>query len=98
VEKKSVTRNSDGIRRTLVTDSDKPEQFGVYTEQVLDEIIDGIARDRDNQKERSVNRLLARIPMLVYERACHEAWGEDDWKKYLNSSEAAPFRIWRGRV
>jgi hypothetical protein len=45
-----------------------------------------------------VNKLLARIPIEVYERSVHEQWDEADWARYLNSAEAAPFRIWRGRV
>ena len=45
-----------------------------------------------------VNKLLARIPIEVYERSVHEQWDEADWARYLNSSEAAPFRIWRGTV
>ena len=32
------------------------------------------------------NKLLARIPIEVYERACHEQWDEGDWARYLNSS------------
>ena len=43
-----------------------------------------------------VNKLLARIPIEVYERSVHEQWDEGDWARWLNSSEAAPFRIWSG--
>ena len=98
MEKKSVTRNSDGIRRTVVTDSDRPDQFGVFTEQNLDEILAGIERDREIMPHNGVNKLLARIPITIYERAVHQQWGEDDWKRWLNSSEAVPFRVWQGRV
>lgn len=98
MEHKKVYKDADGVRRTLVVDETTPNVFGVFTEQKLDEIFEGIIRDRENHKERSVNKLLARIPMIVYERARHENWDEDDWRKFLNSSEAAPFRIWQGRV
>ena len=91
-------RNADGVRRTLVTDDERPEDFGVHTEQVLDEILAGIERDRETMSHNGVNRLLARIPIEVYERSVHQQWDEADWARYLNSAEAAPFRIWRGRV
>lgn len=98
MERKSVTRDYNGIRRTLVTDSEHPDRFGVFTEQNLDEILPGIARDRELQNPNGVNKLLARIPITIYERAVHEGWDEGDWKRWLNSSEAAPYRIWQGQV
>jgi hypothetical protein len=91
-------RDSDGVRRTLITDDDRPDRPVVHTEQVLDEILDGVARDREIMSHSGVNKLLARLPIEVYERSVHEQWDEGDWKRYLNSAEAAPFRIWRGAV
>jgi hypothetical protein len=99
-EKRTQYYNANGVRRTLITDDERPG-FVVQTEQNLDEILGGIARDReltavsDNQ---SPNRHLARLPVEVFERAVLEAWDEGDWRRYLNSFEAAPFRIWRGQV
>jgi hypothetical protein len=98
VEHKKIYKDADGVRRTLITDEAKPGAFGVFTEQRLDEIFDSIARDKENHRERSVNKTLARIPVTVYERAVHEKWDEDDWRKFLNSDECKPFRIWQGRV
>lgn len=98
MERKTVTGNANGVRRTLVTDSEKPYQFGIYTEQVLDEILAGIRRDQENHREGTVNKLVARVPITIYERAVHEGWDEGDWKRWLNSSEAVPFRIWSGQV
>ena len=98
-ERKTIYRNADGVRRTLITDDEFPFRAVVHTEQVLDEILGGIARDRDAANDNaSVNKLVARLPVAVFERAVLEGWDEGDWKRYLNSSEAAPFRIWRGRV
>jgi hypothetical protein len=96
-ESKSVYRDADGVRRTIITDDERPNGFVVNTQQYLDEILDSVKRDRETMSH-GVNKLLARLPVTVYERACHEHWGEDDWRKYLNSSEAAPFRIWQGKV
>jgi hypothetical protein len=97
-EHKLIYKNADGVRRTLITDDDAPNRIVVHTEQELREILPGIERDRENHRERSINKLLARIPVTIYERAVIEGWDEADWKKWLNSSEAAPFRIWRGTV
>jgi hypothetical protein len=98
-ERKTTYANANGVRRTLITDDDRPGVV-VHTQQVLDEILAGIHRDREaaNDNTMSVNKLVARLPVEVFERAVLQGWDEDDWRRYLNSSEAAPFRIWQGRV
>jgi hypothetical protein len=93
-----IYRDRDGVRRTMITDPDRPDQIIVRTEQVLDEILAGINRDREFMRHDGVNKLVARISVATYERACLEQWDEGDWKRWLNSAEAAPFRIWRGNV
>jgi hypothetical protein len=98
VERRTIYRNADGVRRTLITDDERPEDFAVHTEQDIEPILDSVERDRAIMSHNGVNKLLARIPIEVYERSVHEQWDEADWARYLNSSEAAPFRIWRGRV
>ena len=95
-ERRRIYRDSDGLRRTIIFDDEDPSKFVVQTEQVLDEVLASVERDRETMGH-GVNKLLARLPIEVYERAVHENWGEDDWARYLNSSEAAQFRIWRGR-
>jgi hypothetical protein len=97
-ERRTIYRNADGVRRTLITDDERPEDFTVQTEQVLDEILDSVERDRAIMSHNGVNRLLARIPIEIYELSVHQQWDEADWARYLNSAEAEPFRIWRGRV
>jgi hypothetical protein len=98
-ERRTTYRDwQDGVRRTLITDDERSEDFTVHTEQVLDEILASVERDREIMSHNGVNKLLARIPIEVYERACHQQWDDGDWARYLNSAEAAPFRIWRGRV
>ena len=87
-----------GVRRTLITDDERPEDFTVHTEQELDEILDSIDRDRETMSHNGVNKLLARIPIEIFERSVHQQWDEGDWARWLNSSDAAPFRIWQGRV
>jgi hypothetical protein len=97
-ERRTTYRNGDGVRRTLITDDERPEDFVIQTEQVLDEILGSVERDRETMSHNGVNKLLARIPIEIYELSVHQQWDEGDWARYLNSAEAAPFRIWRGRV
>jgi hypothetical protein len=97
-ERRTTYRDRDGVRRTLISDDERPDDLVVHTEQVLDQILEGVARDREIMPHNGVNKLVARVPVSVYERAVHEQWDEGDWKRYLNSAEAAPFRVWQGRV
>jgi hypothetical protein len=100
-ERKTVYRDAYGVRRTLITDDEHPFRAVVQTEQLLDEILAGIKRDREllaANDNRSPNRHLARIPVEIFERMILEGWGPDDEARWLNSPEAAEFRIWRGRV
>ena len=93
-----IYRNRDGVRRTLWIDPDRPHEVVVQTEQVLDEILEGIERDRELHPSSGTIKRLARIPISIYERSVLEGWDESDWARWLNSSDAAPFRIWQGRV
>ena len=100
-ERKTVYANANGVRRTLISDSGYPDRVIVQTEQVLDEILNGIVRDRERlaaNDNRSSIKPIARIPVEIFERMILEGWGPDDEAKWLNSPDAAPFRIWRGRV
>ena len=97
-ERKTVYQNANGVRRTLISDDDSSDILRVLTEQNLDEVLAGIERDREIMPHDGVNTLVARLPVEVFERAVQQQWDESDWRRYLNSSEAAPFRIWRGQV
>lgn len=98
-ERREIYHNQDGVRRTMITDSDHPDRIVVQTEVIMDGILENNAVMRDLHPRRSTNKLVARgIPMTIYEKSMLEGWDEDDWKKWLNSSEAIPYRIWQGRV
>ena len=88
----------NGVERTLILD-DASDVFHVQHTQVLDPILDGIARDRETMVH-GVNKLAARIPTIIYEELQRKGITEDEqlFKAWLNSSDAAPFRIWRGRL
>jgi hypothetical protein len=96
-ERTRVYANANGVRRTLIVDDERPG-FVVNTSQDVEPVLASVERDRAIMAHDGVNKLLARIPVSIFERSVHEQWDEGDWKKWLNSSEAAPFRVWRGRV
>lgn len=103
MEYKILYRNSDGVKRTMIEDTEKPGQLKVFTEVELDEIIEGIKRDREGVVQSvngkiPTNRHVARVPMTVYEQSLLEQWDEDDWKRWLNDPQNADFRVWQGRV
>jgi hypothetical protein len=97
-EHKQVYRDSDGVRRTLITDTDRPNDIVVHTEVQFDAILESIKAKRDALPAKSVNKHLATVPMTVYEKSIVEQWGPDDWKKWLNDPDNAAFRVWQGRV
>jgi hypothetical protein len=93
-----VYEDRNGVRRTLIADDEWPDRFVVKTSQDLEPILESVARDRELMANTGVNKLAARVPVSIYERSIHEQWSEDDWKRWLNSSEAEPFRIWKGKL
>jgi hypothetical protein len=98
VERRITYREADGVRRTMILDDENPTRVVVKTEQDLTEILAGIARDREfSQAGKDIKRM-ATIPIEIYERMVREGWGPDDEAKWLNSAEAAPFRVWRGNA
>ena len=97
-ERSRVYHDAYGVRRTLIADDERPDRFVVRTQQDVEPVLASVERDRAIMAHDGVNKLLARIPVSIFERSVHEQWDEGDWKKWLNSSEAAPFRVWPGRV
>lgn len=100
MESRIVYRNSDGVKRTALVDYEQPNKFTVHTEVEMDEVLEGIKRAREDETARNfpTNRLVARVPMTVYEKSIVEQWDEADWKKWLNDPDNAAFRVWPGRV
>lgn len=98
MEYRTTYHNAHGVRRTAITDSENPDTLRVYTEVDMDEVIEGIKRDRELHPSKSTNKLLARVPLTVYEKSIIEQWDDNDWKKWLNDPDNEVFRVWRGRV
>lgn len=98
MEHKTVYVNNDGIRRTMISDDDRPGQITVFTEADMTSLVDNNKALAELHPTRATNKLLARIPMTVYEKSILEDWGEDDWKKWLNDPDNRAFRVWGGAV
>jgi hypothetical protein len=98
-ERRRVYRDSDGIRRTMLWDDEDPNQVTVKTAQDIEPILDGIARDRETMRH-GTNKLAARLPVFIYENLVARGIinDEDRFKAWLNGPEAAPWRVWRGRL
>jgi hypothetical protein len=98
-EQKRIYQNRNGVRRTAIIDPDRPDDLIVKTEQDIEPILDGIARDREIMRH-GKDKVAARLPLFIYEDLKHRGIVDDDdaFKKWLNGPEAAPWRIWRGRL
>jgi hypothetical protein len=56
----------DGIVRETIYDDDVPDRIVVHTTQDIEEILDGIARDRETMRH-GTNKKLATLPAFVVE-------------------------------
>lgn len=82
----------------MITDDAAPGVLQVFTEVQMDEVLKSIERAREEVVPGSTNKLVARVPMTVYEQSLLEQWDEDQWKHWLNDPDNEAFRVWRGRV
>jgi hypothetical protein len=100
MEEKKPYDARNGIRRTILTDDATPDVFHVKHEQDVEPILDGIHRDRELMPHTGHNKLAARIPAVIYEQLQRQGIADDPdlFKAWLNSDEAAPWRVWRGRL
>jgi len=93
-ERRTTYENRNGVRRTLISDDERPGELVVHTEQDIEPILESIARDREIMKHDGPNKVIGRIPVAVFEKAALEKWDESDWRRWWNG-EGRPFRIWR---
>jgi hypothetical protein len=89
----------NGVERTMIFD-DASTTFTVHHQQDVEPILDSIARDREIMPNTGENKLAARIPTVIYEELQRQGITEDEslFKAWLNSSDAEPWRIYRGRL
>jgi hypothetical protein len=90
----------NGVERTMLFDDSAPDTFHVKHSQDVEPILDSIARDREIMPNTGGNKLAARIPTVIYEELQRQGITEDPdlFKAWLNSSDADPWRIWKGRL
>lgn len=100
MESRFTYHKRDGVTRTLVHDDAVPHQFRVFTEVEMDSVLKSIEMEKDLPviNPKSPNKLVARVPMTIYEQSIHEQWDEAKWKQWLNDPDNKAFRIWPGRV
>ena len=89
----------NGVSRTMILD-DASDVFHVQHSQDVEPILDSIKRDREIMPHSGDSKLAARIPTIIYEELQRQgiADDEDRFKAWLNSPEAEPWRIWKGRL
>ncbi len=87
----------DGVARSTVYDDGK---LHVGISQDVEPILDSVARDREIMANNGHNKLLGRLPAIIVEQLIHRGiyFDPDAFDKWWNSSEADPWRIWKGRV
>lgn len=97
MEVQTVYRNSDGVRRTMISEQGSG-LITVKTEVDMTQLVDNNRALAELHPDRSTNKLVARVPMTVYEQSIIEEWDEAKWKKWLNDPDNAAFRVWSGTV
>ena len=92
----------DGLERTVIFDLDEPDRFTIKTSQDIGPLRDAIAYESSLPRRRNPakNEKIATLPLFVVEDLIHRGiyHDEDAFKKWLNSSECTPWRIYRGTV
>ena len=95
-EARRVYAARHGVARETIYDDGR---LTLHTAQDVEPVLDGIARDRETMRH-GVNKLVARLPLIVVEDLIkREIYDEGPkFKKWLNSPEADPWRVWKGVV
>lgn len=86
------------IQRELLTDWEKPHEVVQRTSVHLPDLEQNNRRLAEEHPRQSHFKLLARVPMTVWEQSEREGWDDADWRKWLNDPDNKPFRVWPGRV
>lgn len=96
--KELIYKNDSGVRRTLLTESDAPNTVTVKTEVDVTGLVENNRVLAENQRQSATNKLVARVPLTIYEQSIHENWDESDWKRWLNDPDNVAFRVWKGNL
>ena len=90
----------NGFTRTAIYDDSSPEMFHVEHRMDVEPVLDSIARDREIMLNSGEVKLLGRLPMIVVEDLIRRGlyYDRDAFDRWWNSTEANPWRIWKGRI
>lgn len=95
----TVTYSSwHGAQRSLHVDADDPYKLVEETQLVLPDIFFERNKALAEDQEGKTMKLVARVPMTVYEQSLHEEWDDARWAQWLNDPDNRAFRVWPGRV
>ena len=99
-ESRLIYKDEDGIRRTAIADSDRPGKLIVLTQQDIEGTLAMIEQQREIDQRGATNKKVATMPVFVMENLKQRGiWDDPDaFDKWLNSSEATPWRVWGGSV
>ena len=87
----------DGVARTMVAHDD---HLTIVVSQDVERILEEIAHLRETTVKGKDNWHAAKIPVPIYEDLKRRgiADDEDAFRRWLNSSEAAPWRVHQGQL
>ncbi len=76
------------------------DTFHIETVEDVEPILESVKALRDDHRERSDMKHVARVPVTVVEQAMREGWFHDDakWNQWLNDPQNKDFRVWEGTV
>lgn len=87
----------DGVARTTITDDNV---IHILVEQDIERILGEIKTLRETKTYIGGDKHVARLPVPIYEDLKRRGIADDPdaFDRWLNSSEAAEWRIWQGMV
>lgn len=88
----------DGVARDAVVDGDL---LHIVVSQDVERILDEIKDLRDAPVPKfAANKHAARLPVPIYEDLKRRGIIDDEeaFKRWLNSADAAPWRVWQGQL
>jgi hypothetical protein len=93
----------DGLLRRAVISDPRDGFFGTFTTAAsmdCTSIVEENKALREAQTGKETFRLMARIPVTLYEKAIREGWANDErkWQAWLNDPDNRMFRVDEGRV
>lgn len=85
------------IQRAIHVDPDNPYRFTTETSVTLPDAF--FTRNKAlAEDQKGPTKLVARVPVTIYEQSVREEWDDADWARWLNDPDNAAFRVWPGRV